>query len=95
MSQQPWSGSSLVRRLCDTHFTDERGGKMADETKKAMPDHESDPARTPGDGWVGEGGASHLGPATNIASGREDAEASADEPGDTDADADVSADETD
>lgn len=34
-----------------------------------VPDHESDPARTPGDGWVGEGGASHLGPATHIASG--------------------------
>lgn len=47
---------------------------MADETKKAMPDHHSDPARTPGDGWVGEGGASHLGPATHIASGREEAD---------------------
>ncbi|UOQ59599.1 hypothetical protein MUN76_11130 [Leucobacter rhizosphaerae] len=34
------------------------------------PDHESDPARTPGDGWVGEGGASHLGPATHTDSGR-------------------------
>lgn len=29
-------------------------------------DHESDPARTPGDGWVDEGGASHLGPATHL-----------------------------
>jgi len=28
-------------------------------------DHESDPAHTPGDGWVSEGGASHLGPATH------------------------------
>lgn len=28
-------------------------------------DHQSDPARTPGDGWVDEGGASHLGPATH------------------------------
>lgn len=34
------------------------------------PDHDSDPARTPGDGWVGEGGASHLGPATHTDSGR-------------------------
>lgn len=29
-------------------------------------DHSSDPARTPGDGWVDEGGASHLGPATHF-----------------------------
>lgn len=29
-------------------------------------DHQSDPARTPGDGWVDEGGASHLGPATHV-----------------------------
>lgn len=29
-------------------------------------DHESDPAHTPGDGWVDEGGASHLGPATHF-----------------------------
>lgn len=29
-------------------------------------DHESDPARTPGNGWVDEGGASHLGPATHL-----------------------------
>lgn len=47
---------------------------MAENTKKVMPDHDSDPARTPGDGWVGEGGASHLGPATHIASGREESE---------------------
>lgn len=39
---------------------------MADKTKQAMPDHDSDPAHTPGDGWVGEGGASHLGPATHL-----------------------------
>lgn len=45
---------------------------MADKTKKAMPDHDSDPARTPGDGWVGEGGASHLGPATHLASGSDE-----------------------
>ena len=46
-----------------------------------VPDHESDPARTPGDGWVGEGGASHLGPATHIASGHaaEDDDAKAEE----------------
>lgn len=31
----------------------------------AHKDHQSDPARTPGFGWVGEGGASHLGPATH------------------------------
>ncbi|MHA3685349.1 hypothetical protein ACXR2T_15595 [Leucobacter sp. HY1910] len=29
-------------------------------------DHTSDPAHTPGDGWVDEGGASHLGPATHF-----------------------------
>lgn len=40
----------------------------ADE--RHLPDHESDPARTPGDGWAEEGGASHLGPATHIAAGR-------------------------
>lgn len=39
---------------------------FSDETR--TPDHESDPAHTPGDGWVGEGGASHLGPATHIGS---------------------------
>ncbi|MGJ0204020.1 hypothetical protein [Leucobacter sp. gxy201] len=32
-------------------------------------DHESDPAHVPGDGWVDEGGASHLGPATHTGSG--------------------------
>ena len=35
----------------------------------ARPDHESDPAHTPEDGWGEEGGASHLGPATHVASG--------------------------
>ncbi|MCA0378677.1 MAG: hypothetical protein LCH36_04440 [Actinobacteria bacterium] len=29
-------------------------------------DHDSDPAHTPGNGWVDEGGASHLGPATHL-----------------------------
>lgn len=37
--------------------------------QQRIPDHESDPAHTPGDGWVEEGGASHLGPATHISSG--------------------------
>lgn len=37
-------------------------------------DHESDPAHTPGDGWVDEGGASHIGPATHLESGRPHAE---------------------
>lgn len=36
-----------------------------------VPDHDSDPAHTPGDGWVDEGGASHLGPATHIYSANE------------------------
>lgn len=34
-------------------------------------DFQSDPAHTPGDGWVDEGGASHLGPATHIESAHE------------------------
>lgn len=37
------------------------------DEKKFHQDHDSDPARTPGDGWVDEGGASHLGPATHTA----------------------------
>lgn len=41
---------------------------MVDESK-ARPDHESDPAHTPGEGWGEEGGASHLGPATSISAG--------------------------
>lgn len=36
-------------------------------------DHQSDPAHTPGDGWVDEGGASHLGPATHLAQETNDA----------------------
>ena len=42
---------------------------MLSDKKQGLPDHESDPARTPGDGWVDEGGASHLGPATHLTSG--------------------------
>ena len=38
---------------------------MSHESTEAHGDHQSDPAQTPGDGWVGEGGASHLGPATH------------------------------
>ncbi|MGO3146771.1 MAG: hypothetical protein ACTIJ6_03730 [Leucobacter sp.] len=38
---------------------------MSNEVQKERQDHESDPAHTPGDGWVDEGGASHLGPATH------------------------------
>lgn len=52
-----------------------------------VPDHDSDPARTPGDGWVDEGGASHLGPATHIYSASEDddaEEAEADDADDSD-----------
>lgn len=37
-------------------------------------DHQSDPARTPGDGWGGEGGASHLGPATATRAGHPDSD---------------------
>lgn len=43
---------------------------MHNGDERRLPDHDSDPARTPGDGWVGEGGASHLGPATHIGSGK-------------------------
>lgn len=42
-----------------------------------VPDHDSDPAHTPGDGWVDEGGASHLGPATHIYLSQEDDETGA------------------
>jgi len=48
-------------------------------------DHESDPAHTPGDGWVSEGGASHLGPATHLKAAHERIEV-ADDEADTDAD---------
>lgn len=37
--------------------------------KNEKADHETDPAHTPGDGWVDEGGASHLGPATSLVAG--------------------------
>lgn len=40
-------------------------------------DHESDPAHTPGDGWVDEGGASHLGPATHTSSSHNEDETGA------------------
>lgn len=36
------------------------------EQRSPETDHVSDPAHVPGDGWVGEGGASHLGPATHL-----------------------------
>ncbi len=45
---------------------------MNDHQDPSARDHESDPAHTPGNGWVDEGGASHLGPATHL---RGDAEA--------------------
>lgn len=45
---------------------------MSSEEDRKVPDHESDPAHTPGYGWGEEGGASHLGPATHIESGRPD-----------------------
>ncbi|MBP1326622.1 hypothetical protein JOF28_001854 [Leucobacter exalbidus] len=56
-------------------------------------DHDSDPAHTPGDGWVGEGGASHLGPATHTGSAHvdHDDDEPADDDGDTDTDEDASA----
>jgi len=44
---------------------------METDDERRLPDHESDPAHTPGDGWVDEGGASHLGPATHLDAGRE------------------------
>lgn len=52
-----------------------------------VPDHNSDPAHVPGDGWVDEGGASHLGPATHTYRDRDGVE-------DTD-ESDVEADEAD
>lgn len=52
---------------------------MSIEQQPGRHDHESDPARTPGDGWVDEGGASHLGPATHLSSGQHRAEDEADE----------------
>ncbi|MFA5606477.1 MAG: hypothetical protein WDA07_04735 [Leucobacter sp.] len=59
---------------------------MSNEQQR-VPDHESDPARTPGDGWVGEGGASHLGPATHISSGHPEHEEAAAEKSSEDSDA--------
>ena len=47
---------------------------MNDEKRQDIPDHDSDPAHTPGDGWVGEGGASYLGPATHLTAGHNDPE---------------------
>ena len=44
---------------------------MQTDQDRHIPDHESDPAHTPGDGWSDEGGASHLGPATHVGSDRE------------------------
>lgn len=52
---------------------------MKDPRPEHIQDHDSDPARTPGDGWVGEGGASHLGPATDTDAGRPPHEESEDE----------------
>jgi hypothetical protein len=40
---------------------------MNNHKNNSFEDHESDPAHTPGHGWVDEGGASHLGPATHLA----------------------------
>ena len=39
---------------------------MNNHKNNSFEDHESDPAHTPGHGWVDEGGASHLGPATHL-----------------------------
>jgi len=39
---------------------------MNGNPEPASRDHDSDPAHTPGHGWVDEGGASHLGPATHV-----------------------------
>ncbi len=43
----------------------EMEGVMFTGDERKAHDHESDPAHTPGDGWAGEGGASHFGPATH------------------------------
>lgn len=45
---------------------------MSNEAKKDHHDYASDPAHTPGDGWVDEGGASHLGPATHTKADQND-----------------------
>ncbi|WP_165384218.1 hypothetical protein [Leucobacter triazinivorans] len=45
---------------------------MQTDGDRRRPDHESDPAHNDelGHEWVDEGGASHLGPATHLESGR-------------------------
>ena len=45
---------------------------MQFDDDQKVPDTQSDPAHTPGDGWVEEGGASHLGPATHTKAGEAD-----------------------
>lgn len=55
------------------------GVAMSENGEKKPHDHESDPAHTPGDGWVGEGGASHLGPATHVGALDDDDAAADDE----------------
>lgn len=47
---------------------------MNERNDLPVPDHDSDPAHTPGEGWGDEGGASHLGPATNLEETPEEAE---------------------
>ncbi|MBK0419814.1 hypothetical protein JD276_12295 [Leucobacter sp. CSA1] len=49
---------------------------MRVEDKREFHDHESDPAHNDelGHEWVDEGGASHLGPATHLGSGRPERE---------------------
>jgi hypothetical protein len=49
-----------------------QGGMMQTDGDRRLPDHESDPAHNDelGHEWVDEGGASHLGPATHLESGR-------------------------
>ncbi|MBL3699582.1 hypothetical protein [Leucobacter luti] len=66
---------------------------MSEHPDQRVPDHDSDPARTPGDGWVGEGGASHLGPATHVRAGRpeDEDEAAEDDAADTASAADSAA----
>ncbi len=51
---------------------------MNEQQHSPGPDHVSDPAHIPGDGWVDEGGASHLGPATHLT--RDHGEADPEEP---------------
>lgn len=55
---------------------------MIETPQRNAKDHESDPAHNTEEGheWVDEGGASHLGPATHLDSGRpEQGEPAADE----------------